>query len=105
MKFVTHNDRQIETGGTFLQGKVESTYSTLVKIFGEPTESDGYKTDAEWLIKFEDGNVATIYNWKDGKNYNGASGKKTEVIKCWHIGGFNEKAVENVRKVISDYEK
>ena len=35
----------------------------LISKLGEPTDSfDEYKTDAEWIIEFEDGNVATIYN-------------------------------------------
>ena len=62
-------------------------YSKLKKVFGEPGPSDGYKSDAEWEIEFEDGQVATIYNWKNGKNYKGYNGTPKTKITNWHIGG------------------
>jgi hypothetical protein len=63
-------------------------------------EGDGYKTDAEWEIKFEDGSIATIYNWKDGKNYCGHSGLKTVNIRDWHIGGFSSGVVNYIKQAL-----
>ena len=99
MKFVTHNDEEIDIGGC-LQGYVETTYKNLLELFGNPTDGDGYKVDAEWVIKFEDGTVATIYNWKDGKNYNGAEGMEVEDITDWHIGGEDKKSVARIKEVV-----
>ena len=82
------NDNSIDIGGTSYAGIVTANYSLLVERFGQPSDSfDNYKSDAEWQIEFEDGSVATIYNWKDGKNYLGPDGLPIEDITEWHIGG------------------
>ena len=80
---------------TSLQGYIRTNYETLVGCFGEPTcDGDGYKVDAEWIITFADGVVATIYNWKNGRNYCGAEGLDVEDIKEWHVGGHRGTDVE-----------
>ena len=84
------------TGGTHLQGYVKATYEQLLKTFGEPHDPNGdnYKTDVEWAFEFADGTIATLYNWKNGKNYLGeAEGLELNDIYEWHVGGFSEKAV------------
>ena len=93
MKYKTHNDKEICTDGTWLQGHVYCSYETLVSLFGEPSEHyDDYKCDAQWVIEFEDGEVATIYNWKNGINYCGVKdGIPTEKITEWNIGGNTHK--------------
>ena len=102
MKFETHNDKEIDCAVTSLQGELTMKYSDIEKVFGEPHGSDGYKSDAEWEIEFEDGVVATIYNYKDGKNYNGKSGIPKTKITNWHIGGQYMQAVRNVVKVMGE---
>ena len=86
MKFQTHNDKEIQSGGTGLVGHLKTTYAQLVELFGEPMDGDDYKVDVEWEIEFENGVIVTIYNWKDGKNYCGADGLNVEEITDWHIG-------------------
>lgn len=103
MKFKTHNDETINTNGTSLVGSMDISYRQLVHIFGEPTTGDEYKTDAEWEIQFEDGTIATIYNYKSGKNYNGAEGQATSRIRDWHIGGHNQDAYNRVIEVVIEY--
>jgi hypothetical protein len=95
MKFKTHNTGVDfnKLNGTCLQGYVDANYADLCEKFGEPTDSDGYKVDAEWLIEFADGTVATIYNYKDGKNYCGEEGLDVEDITDWHIGGKSKNAL------------
>jgi hypothetical protein len=56
--------------------------------------------DAEWEIEFEDGKVATIYNYKDGKNYNGKSGLPKRKITDWHIGGYSKDVMERVQNLL-----
>ena len=100
MKFKTHNDKPINIGGTHLQGEIIVSYAELVKIFGKPDKGDDYKIDAEWNLEFEDGTIATIYNYKNGKNYCGRSGMAKSKITEWHIGGFTKNAMEKVYYVI-----
>lgn len=96
--FTTKN---ISLGGTFLQGYVQASYEKLVSIFGEPqNEGDGYKVDCEWAIEFDDGTIASIYNWKNGKNYCGSLGLEIEKITNWNVGGRNPKALELVEKTL-----
>jgi hypothetical protein len=100
MKFQTHNDKNVDCGGTHLQGEIVATFADLKKKFGKPTESDGYKSDAEWEVEFENGVVATIYNWKNGKNYCGASGIAKTKITNWHVGGASLEAVRLVKQAL-----
>lgn len=100
MQYTTHaTDPSIQVlfNGTCLQGNIDASYEDLVDLFGQPTNGDNYKVDAEWYIKFSDGTIASIYNWKDGKNYNGDEGMETEQIRDWHIGGFDKKSGEHVQ--------
>ena len=78
--------------GTFGVGNIEATYDYLVEMLGEPKryKRDGRKVDAEWNMNVPGTNggiVATIYNYKTGKNYLGKDGKDVEDITYWHVGG------------------
>jgi hypothetical protein len=80
MKFTTNAN----VNGTSLQGYVKAYYHELVERFGEP-EYGGDKTTVEWCLEFEDGTVATIYDWKE---YDTPTGSYN-----WHIGGKSKEAV------------
>jgi len=62
-------------------GYVETYYHRLVEVFGEPDSLGGDKTTCEWCLEFEDGTIATIYDWKE---YTTPMG-----LNRWHIGGKN----------------
>jgi hypothetical protein len=83
MKFTNEAD----ANGTSLQGYVQAYYHQLVEVFGEP-EGGGDKTTVEWCLSFEDGTVATIYDWKEYETPMG--------LHRWHIGGRNNLAVDRV---------
>lgn len=87
--------------GTCLQGEIEIDYKILVKCFGLPGKGDGYKVDAEWTVLTPFG-VATIYNYKDGKNYCGVAGLQKSKIRNWHIGGKQKEVVRIIWKAISN---
>ena len=94
------NTPEIEIMGTGLVGNINVDYNFLVQKLGQPTESDGYKIDAEWNIEFDDGTVATIYNYKDGKNYLGEDGLDVEEITDWHVGGKSNKSLKLVKEYL-----
>ena len=87
MKFTTNANAH----GTGLMGHITTTYAQLVEKFGEP-ESGGDKTTVEWCLDFEDGTVATIYDWKE---YDTPMGEYR-----WHIGGKTSEAVYRVYEVM-----
>jgi hypothetical protein len=90
--------------GSCLQGYIDVDYATLKAVFGkEHSNGDGYKVDAEWELKFSDGTYATIYNYKDGKNYCGKSGLAKSKITDWHVGGSSKRAVECVEAMLNAY--
>lgn len=93
--------RRTSLNGTSLQGYIDCDYETLCNVFGKETsDGDGYKVDAQWELEFSDGTVATIYNWKNGKNYDEDDGLEVSEITDWHIGGHDKQAVANVGKLL-----
>ena len=101
-KFNTHNECHVETSGTSLQGYLSNvSFDRLKECFGEPSDFyDDYKSDAEWDILFKDGEIATIYNYKNGRNYNGSTAPKVEDIVNWNIGGHKGEVVRRIREII-----
>ena len=99
INYQTHNDVIIEITGTSFQGDIRLDYYDIVSRLGKPQDRDGYKIDAEWNVEFDDGTVATLYNWKNGRNYCGEDGLKPYQIEEWHIGGFSNDAVDKVYRL------
>lgn len=95
--------------GTSLSGYLNTSYETLVELLGEPTaQVDGYKTDVEWHVKVkaegEAPEYASIYNYKDGKNYLGANGLKVEHITDWHVGSKSKWTFYNLEDYVGAHE-
>ena len=57
------------SNGTHLITTVKVSPESLTRCFGEPDESDGYKSSMEWLFEDGEGNVVTLYDWKSTKLY------------------------------------
>ena len=76
------NTKDIKIDRSSYVGQIEISYFDLVSIFGEPKQSRE-KTSAIWDIEFDDGIVASIYDWKPGKN------DTPETNTIWNIGGFH----------------
>ena len=96
MNFFTHTTTDsIPTNGTYLQGHLNISYNKLVGIFGQPAHYGGCKSDVQWSIYFDDGTVATIYDYKNPK--------LPIYIKKWHVGGHSLKALRNVEKMIDSH--
>ena len=84
------NSPAVDVVGTCLQGYIHTSFDRLVDTFGQPTVSDSCdgKTRVEWRLRFSDGTIATIYDWKESVGL--------ESVNQWHIGGTTNQAVENV---------
>ena len=78
-----------ELAGTSFQGVIEATLTQMVSIFGKPTIMTDGKTVYQWGLDF-DGIIVSIYDYKR----EGKLGKDEEYQ--WHIGGFDNAAVEVV---------
>jgi hypothetical protein len=94
-------DKPSENRGGGLVGYVDMSHENLVSTFGKySVPTDEYKTDYE--VYFElDGVVISLYNYKDGINYNGEDGTPTEDITEWHIGSDDVKAVTILKEYLS----
>jgi hypothetical protein len=92
MKFKTGAN----TNMTSLQGYIMTNYAELVACFGlpdyGPNDYSRDKVTCEWDLEFEDGTVASIYEWKNGRT-------PMEQHR-WHIGGQNQRAVFYVEETL-----
>ncbi len=91
MKIITTNNPTTDVNGTSLQGYVRTNFSNIESKLG-PALDGSDKTTAEWYLEFEDGTVATIYDWKEEStplsDYN------------WHIGGHDPSIVDKVGEAL-----
>ena len=90
--------RVIETGktGTCYQATIEASYRDLVDLWGQPEKGDGYKTEAEWIIRLPNsGMTITIYNYKNSRSWGGEYPDVTEVRE-WHVGGHSVDVVDRL---------
>lgn len=106
---ITSTGNNKKANGTSLSGYINTSYSTLVELFGDsigPSTDD--KVAAEWHLlirdKGEEVGFATIYNYKDGKNYAGANGLNVEDIQTWHVGSKSNVDFYNVEDFIKEHE-
>ncbi len=90
--FKVVNDSSVASGAC-LRGYVTTTYNVLVEKLGMPKNgsADG-KTTAEWILSFEDGTVATIYDWR--------SNLTPKDLYKWHIGGKGISVLDKVKQAL-----
>lgn len=96
----------VPTFGTHKQGDLNCSYDEIVSALGFPIilVEQFSKSDYEWVIELDNGNVVTIYDWKIGKNYLGKDGFDKEHIQWWSIGGTEKKDAEFVKRFITSEE-
>lgn len=97
MKFTTNAD----VVGTSGQGYVfDVTRAQIESVFGAPTyeTEDWEKVTVEWSIQFEDGTIATIYDWKRYEDDLGTP--EMDEQYDWHVGGTAWRAVEIVAAML-----
>jgi len=95
--------RTQEIAGTYLQGyTVPITRRQISAVFGDPTEyEEGEKVSIEWGILFDDGTLATVYDWK--RYELGTPGLDEEMI--YNIGGLTPEAVARVADALKGADK
>jgi hypothetical protein len=80
------------TDGTSFHGvTIRATVNQLISAFGDPSMDSNWgddKVNFEWEMETEDGEVFTIYDWKEGRPL----GLDEYVV--WHIGA-KSKSVSN----------
>jgi hypothetical protein len=92
-----------DTNGTsYHDTTISATVNQLTAAFGEPYDNNTGedKVNFEWDMETEDGEVFTIYDWKEYRIIS-----KNEIIE-WHIGGHSvevtEKAAEEIEESLSN---
>lgn len=87
--------------GAFDSVKLEE----LHEKFGSPMlysdEEGDYKVKYQWCIEFEDGLIATIYDWK--VDYSKVSVHDQQMT--WHIGGHDSRVMDRIYKIVNLDEK
>ena len=89
-------DHDINAAGTSLQGHIVASREDLMKVFGSPIDYPlGDKVTTEWIIEFNDLEIATIYDWKNEvrPNFN-------EIFE-WNIGGKTYDVVSRIKEIVS----
>jgi hypothetical protein len=92
MNTFTTNVSADRANGSCLQGYIETTYDNIVEHLGAPVWTRGGKTNAQWIVEFEDGLIATLYDWKLNACPKG--------LYKWHVGGHKGDVVSRLAGVL-----
>lgn len=82
------------SGTSFHDSYVHATINELEKALWQAGPGDGYKTTNEWAGETSNGDVFTIYDWKEYRAFG-----KDEKIQ-WHIGGCDRDVTETAKEEI-----
>jgi len=76
------------TDGTSFHGvTIRASVDQLTKAFGDPTIVDNTgddKVNFEWDMETDEGEVFTIYDWKEGRPL------RSDEFVTWHIGAMSK---------------
>ena len=107
--FTRTDDFTALNGSSFIV-TVDVSPDFLIRKFGEPDFSDGYKTSMEWALEDKEGNVLSLYDWKSTSLY--SSGLPTpDVLRRspfphqFHIGGRSYEAAHTLAEWLKSEEK
>lgn len=92
MEFVAASYDDLDS--THLVGNVVTDRRKLQAVFGPPGPGDGDKVTTEWLLKFADGTVASIYDYRLDK------APHMDEVYDWHVGGHSDAALERVEETL-----
>lgn len=80
MTFTRLKEDYDATAGMSLRGFVLVGFEELVEVFGQPDDGCDEKTRVEWRLRFEDGTVATVYDYY--------ASRPVKELGYWHVGGL-----------------
>ena len=87
-----------DTDGTSFHGVViRATVNQLTSAFGDPTIVDNTgedKTNYEWDMETNEGEVFCIYDWKEGRPL------QRDQYVTWHIGAKSKSVSNDVEREI-----
>lgn len=73
-----------DPSGTYFVAIFKTTFAKLVEKIGKPSVYYGDKTFYEWYLETEEGDVFTIYDWKE------SFAPSKNMPYEWHIGAKSE---------------
>ena len=83
-------------GTSFHNHVIKASKSQIVKAIGEPDYEEEImeKVQNEWVCETDNGDVFTIYDWKEYRSYD-----DNKIIE-WHIGGHNSQITKQAQDEI-----
>ena len=75
------------------------TYTRLCELFGSPMSGRDDKSSCNWVLEFEDGLIATIYDY----NQKIKDIKSDKII--WCVGGYDSRVMDRIYKLTRIDEK
>jgi hypothetical protein len=90
---------QSADGTSFHGTTIRTTVNKIAEFLGEPTVQDNTgedKVNFEWDCETKDGEVFTIYDWKEYRSIHG------EELIDFHIGGYNKIVTEKAKRELLD---
>jgi hypothetical protein len=100
LEFTLVNAREVAEITAYM-GRIIVSYADLIAAFGPPQPCGDYKTAVEWWLRFSDGAVASIYDYKKAVKYQ-FDGLAVEDIDEWHIGGRSTAVVARILAILGD---
>ena len=81
-------------GTSFHMSTVSATVNQLKQVLGEVHYTGDFddKVQNEWLMELKNGDVFSVYDWKEYKQYS-----NDDVIE-WHIGGHDRTITERAKQ-------
>lgn len=85
-QFMTHENCRIDIAHTSLIDRIEAGLDELIAVFGVPIPGTYNETECEWHIEFDDGVIATIYDYYGQR---------------WCVGGHGLDAVTRIEQLVA----